>query len=154
MKDIPSLAEQRVYAQNFGTGRASDVPERMDEGEENRDFKSIVAAKEVASSGLNGKLRAVLRVSENGGEAVPTTIVEVIELGCGGVKMKRKNTALSDQNTDMERELVKACAVEGIIRRQLAEAERRTTALKTQSADPKLELEKLAAEMFRTEANL
>lgn len=56
----------------------------------------MVSAKEVASSGMRGKLQEVQCVCENSGEAVPTTIVEVVELARVGVEAKRKNATLSE----------------------------------------------------------
>lgn len=42
---IPSLAEQCAFVRSLGSDRTSDVPERMDDGEENWDFKGMVSAK-------------------------------------------------------------------------------------------------------------
>lgn len=60
-----------------------------------------------------------------------TTVVEVIELAHDGIKMKRKNATLFDQNTYMETELGKVQAVEGTMCGQLAGVECRKTVLKT-----------------------
>lgn len=51
--------------------------------------------KAVAISVIRGKFRETQRVGENGDEAVPTTIVKVIELACDGVDVKHKNESCS-----------------------------------------------------------
>lgn len=64
--------------------------------------------KEVASSVLRNKLQEVQRVCVDGGKAVPTIVVEVIEYAREGIEMNRKNATLSDRNTDTEAKLVNA----------------------------------------------
>lgn len=60
-----------------------------------------MSVKELAASGIRGKLRGVLRFCDNCSDAVFTTIVEAIELSGEGVELKRKNAKLFDRNTDM-----------------------------------------------------
>lgn len=67
--------EQSLY-----TEHNSDVPERMDGGEDNYDFESMTTAEEVATLGIRGKSREVQRVCEDCRKAVPKTIVEVVEV--------------------------------------------------------------------------
>lgn len=114
----------------------------------------MVSAKEVASSGLRGSLQEVRCVCEDGGEALSTTIVDVIKLARESIEIKCKNAPLSDQNTDIEDKLVDACAVGGTMRGQLVGAECLITALKMQSATAKLALEKLAGETSSREPGL
>lgn len=49
-----------------------------------------MTAKEVATYGIEDKMQEKQRVCEDGVEAVPTTIVEVIELVRDSVEMKRR----------------------------------------------------------------
>lgn len=154
LKDIPSLAEQRAYVRNLDARRTSDVSEGIDDEEENWDFENMVAAEIVASSGLRGKLLEVQRICEDGDEAVPTTILEVVELACDGIKMKHKSVALTDQNMDLEAELLEARAVGGTMFGQLARSKLQRTALQMQLADAHSALEKLVGKASRTEGDL
>lgn len=91
LKEIFTLDGQRAFVQHTGTERTSNVPEGMDGEEDNRDVECTVTAEEAATSGIRNKLREVQRVCDDSGEAVPTTIVEVVELAREGINAKRKN---------------------------------------------------------------
>lgn len=101
MEKIPSLAKQRAFVRSLDTERTNDAPKGIDNKEDNRNFEGMVTAEGVATSGIRGKLRVIQCVSEKSGEAVPTTILEVIELNREGIEIKRKNATSSGQITDM-----------------------------------------------------
>lgn len=86
MNKILSLAAQRVFVQKLNTERTCDVPKGMNDEEDSWDFEGIVTAEEVAITGIRGKLGEVQRVCKEGGEAVPTTIIDVINLAREGIK--------------------------------------------------------------------
>lgn len=92
--------------------------------------------------------------SGNDGGTVPITVVELLESACEVVEAERKNAALFEQNIDMKAKLVKISALRKMMREQLAGAERRVTALKTQSGKVRLAFEKLASESSMMEADL
>lgn len=108
----------------------------------------------VATYGIRRKLQELQRICENGGDALPTKIVEVIKPAFEGVEANPKNVAPSNQNTDMKSKFVELCAVGSTTCEELAEAERRTTALKTQLDKFRLVLERLGGESSRMEAGL
>lgn len=56
----------------------------------------------MAASGIRSKLREVHPVCKDGGKAVPTTIVKVIELAREGIEVKRRNATKSSRQTDLE----------------------------------------------------
>lgn len=114
----------------------------------------MVAAKKVALSGIRSKLQDVRCVCRSRGKALPTAIVKDVEVAREGVEMKRENTGLCDQNTQMEGKPVKARAEGSTMRGHLAGAERQKIAPETQLADAHLALENLAGEISRLKADL
>lgn len=66
----------------------------------------MVASVEVATPGICGKIRGVQRICEYGVEAVPATILKVVELTREAIKMRRMNTTMSNRPTDLETKLV------------------------------------------------
>lgn len=114
----------------------------------------MITAEEVDSSGIREKFRVVQRVREDWGEAVLTTIVDVIELACESIQMKRNNATLSSRQKDLESELVETEADERTMHVQITAAEGRIKSLKGRLTDAQSALEKLADESSRTEAEL
>lgn len=80
---------------NMDNDPTRSVPERMDDEEYSRDSEVMATAEEVALYCFRGKLREVQCVCKNVVEAVPTTIVEVLELARPDVDAMRKNATLS-----------------------------------------------------------
>lgn len=78
LHEILSLEKHRFLLRNLDTGRTSDIPEGIGVGEDKWDIEGMVTAKKVATSGTRGKFREIQRVFENSGEAVSTTIVDVL----------------------------------------------------------------------------
>lgn len=82
------------------------------------------------------------------------TIVKEIELAREGIDVKHSNATLFERKTHREAELEEDLAVKGLIRGQVARAERRMTALKAYLDEAQLALEKLTGRLSRAEANL
>lgn len=104
-----------------------------------------MAVEEVALSGVPGKLQKVQRVCEDGGEVVPTFVVEVIEPACEGIEDRRENAKLKKCITDGHVKLATACAARCTMRGKLETAEGQATSLKRQLVDDGAALEKLAS---------
>lgn len=94
------------------------------------------------------------RVCEEGGEAVPKTIVKEVALAREGVGAKAENETLFYRSTDMKAKLVEARFAKSTMREHLAWTERRITTLTTQLKKSQLALEKLTGVLSKTEANL
>lgn len=101
MREIPSLAKQHAFVRSLDTVSISSVPEEMHSDENKSDVEGIITGKETTSSIFGGKFRVVQRICQVGGDAVPTTVVEVVELAREGAEAKRKNETLSEQNTNI-----------------------------------------------------
>lgn len=97
MWEIFPFAKQRAFVRSLDTELTSNVPGRMNDEEDSWNFEDIVTAKEVGSSILRAKLQEVQRVCENGGEVVPTTVVELAELAREGVEAKLKMRHCSNE---------------------------------------------------------
>lgn len=154
LNKIPSLAEQRASGRNLNTVRPSYVPGGADDEKDNLDFEGMLAAEEVAASDVCGKLREGQCISENGGDAVPTTLVDVVELVREGIETNRKNTTLSSRQTDLEAKLVEIRAAGHTMRAQNTAGHGRIKAPETQLTNALFALERLPDESFWTEAEL
>lgn len=99
-------------------------------------------------------LQVLQRFCEDGGGAVRTTIVMVVELKLQGIEIKCQNVALSDQNTDMDGELVETRATGRTMRDRHLAAKDQIEALKTQQAGAQLALKKVMGESSKTDDNL
>lgn len=91
LEGIPSRAVQRAIVRNLDKERFSDVPKGIKDKNNVSNFEGMVTAKEVATTSFRRKLQEVQHVREESGEAVPTAIVNRIELALEGIEMKRKN---------------------------------------------------------------
>lgn len=114
----------------------------------------MLTAKEVVLFAFHGWLPEVQRVCEDAGEAVSLMVDKVAELARECVEAKRKNVALSGQNTDTEAELVGPCAIKYTRCEHLTDAKRRIVVPKTQLDEAQLELDKLACESFKALVDL
>lgn len=56
-RNVPSLVKQRAFVHSLDTEHASDVLKKLNDKEDNWDFKGMVGAKEVATSAIRGKLQ-------------------------------------------------------------------------------------------------
>lgn len=108
---------------SLDTERTSDVPKAVDDKENAWNFDGMVPAGKVATFCIRGMLREVQRACEDGGEALSSTVVDVIEPAREDTEIIPKNATLSHQNTDMGAELVEiltdgtGCAVRLRLRR-------------------------------------
>lgn len=94
-----------------------------DDIDNNWNFEDMVTAKEIATTEVCGKLLEVQCVRDKSGDAVPTTIVDVVELNRECTETERKNATLSDQNTDMVANVVEICDAGRTMCGRLAAAE-------------------------------
>lgn len=88
-------------------------------------------AEEVATPGIRGKLREVQHVSEEGGDVVFRTILDVIDLARDGIEIDGKNATLSNRTTDMETKLVVRLTSGRTMPGQITDAEEYIKALET-----------------------
>lgn len=65
----------------------------------------MVSAGKIATSGARGKLKKIQRLWEDGGEAVPTSVFEELNLSRQMVDSRRNNAKLMDQNNSLVMEL-------------------------------------------------
>lgn len=94
------------------------------------------------------------RIYKNCGEAVPLDVVETTELTLEDIKLNCKDIKLSERSTDIERELVEACAARRKMWCQSEAADCQVAAIKKQLADEETAFEKLACETSHMEANI
>lgn len=103
----------------------------------------MMNAEKVATSGIRGKLQNVQRVCEDGGEAVSSTIIDVIELAFEDIEVKRKIATMSGRQMFLEAGLVEIRAAGRTMRSQMAAAEDWIKNPKAQLTDAHMALEKL-----------
>lgn len=78
----------------------------------------------------------------NNNNNTTTTVVDVIELACEGIKIKRKNAAMTSRQTDLEAELGKIPAAKRTMRSKITAAENRIRTLEKQLSNARVALEK------------
>lgn len=153
-KKIPSQAEQRAFVWNWDNERLISVPRRVYDEENNWGFEGTVTAKKRTTSSIRGKTGEVQPVFEKAVEAVPTTIVDVIELASERIEVKRQNTRMYDRQTGLKVQRVKTLDAKRSMCGQITAAKDGIEVLTTQLADERLALENLANESFWTKADL
>lgn len=89
-----------------------------------------MTTEEMALIDIRDKLREVQRICENGGEAAPTTFVDVIELARESFEMKQKNATANSRQTSLEARLVEIRAAGHTMRGQITATEDRIKTLK------------------------
>lgn len=140
---IPSLGDRRAFlrvAEALPAGAGSD--EGGDEGE-NWEFKGMVSVDEAAAAGARGKLRELQRICKNGGEAVPTTVVEVIELARDVVGTKRDCAAWVRTHSGILEELDSSQAAERLGRKDRETSNAQLTTLRARLVVVLASLEKV-----------
>lgn len=110
-------------------------------------------ATEMVTFGIRGKLKEVFCVCMDNQDTVSATIVEVVKRAHEGVEQKRRNAKLFEQTTNVKAKLVLARAAGSTTCDDPKTTERLATALETQLANAKLELEKSIGESSKIEAN-
>lgn len=111
--------------------RTSDVTNGTDDESDNWDFERWFTAKKIALIGIRGNLRDVHHVCAEGGEAVPTTIANKIELAHEGIELKRKNATISKLKTDLEAQMVEMTSGGRLLRGPITAKENCVKALKS-----------------------
>lgn len=76
---IPSIKGQHVFVQDMATHHGAAEAETKDV-DESWYFKRMVSANAVAASGVQEKLKELQYICDVGCEAMPTSVVKVIEL--------------------------------------------------------------------------
>lgn len=104
LRVIPSIKEQCAFVRDIAD-RCDKVEGEADVVDDDSDPYGIVSADEVAASGVCNKLKQIPRICEDGGEAVPTFVVEVIKPSHEIVETKHDNAKLTNRIVDNEREL-------------------------------------------------
>lgn len=108
---------------NLATDRTSDAPNGIDDTQDSWGFKGMVTSEEVVTPEIREKLRQVQYVCENGGQAVSTAVVDVVELPCNGIETNRKNATVPTRQTDLEVDLVERRAARRTMRGQTTSGE-------------------------------
>lgn len=114
---------------------ASNVPNMVEDADGNRNCKGMVTIKEFAASSVHSMLRQLQRICNEGGKTVPSSIIKVIKLACGGIEARCKNEKSSQRSTNVPPNLTKAFPAECTMRGKLEAAEGQGTTLKRQLAD-------------------
>lgn len=73
---MPSQAVLLNFARFLSNDRPSDMFERIEGEQENWDFEDMVTVEVVDISFLRRRVREMRLISEDGGEAVPTSIAK------------------------------------------------------------------------------
>lgn len=123
-----SFPDHRAFRLKPDIAQSSGSPDRMDDGENDCDIGGMVTANEVTTSGIRGKLREVQRVCEDGSAAIPTTIVELIELARENVKIIPKILTSFHRKRGKNDKFMKARVDESTMHGQLEAAGRQITA--------------------------
>lgn len=154
MKRVTFLSDQLAFMRYFGNDRTNDVPEWMDDEKEDREFEGMVSTKELVTISIGGRLREVQRISENGGEAVLSEFAEVTDLVWKGVETERKNSKLSERNTELKANFAETSHAAITITGWFQSVFRKVTALKQLVANVAALLEKLTSSAFQTVVDL
>lgn len=101
-----------------------------------------MSAEQVTMSRNRGKLRESQRICKDGGEASPSTMVDVIELAREDVEAKHTDATRTSRHTDLETDLVKVLAARETLSVRMAAAEGRVDLLQTCLVEVSLTLEK------------
>lgn len=96
---------------------------------DDRNFKSAVSADELATSGVRGKLEKIRHIYKGGGEAVPTSLLEVGDLSGGVIETKRDNAKVLDRTNDLIVVLDESCTLERSVCDKVKKAKARINAL-------------------------
>lgn len=83
----------------------------------------MTTAEKLSTSGICVELREIQCVCKMGGEGLPTTIFDKVELAREPIEIKHKNEALSNRNTDMKAKLLESLAARSTMWGQITVAE-------------------------------
>lgn len=100
MKVIPSIEEQCAFVRNIAS-RCAKVNFKATNAKLDYHFGATVGTDKVAASSVRGKMKDIQHICKGGGEVVPTSVVEVIDLFRDVVETKCNNAKLMDRNNDL-----------------------------------------------------
>lgn len=121
---IPSIEKQHAFVRGV-TSRRKEAEAGSEDAEDNWGFEGMVSGDMVAASRARDKLKEILQLCEDGEEAVPKSVVEVIELSWKVVDTKHNNAKLSDRTTDLESEMENVRSLEQLVHINLETASER-----------------------------
>lgn len=104
LRAAPSTKERRASVQNI-TSRCEEAEIEASNADDDWDLEKMVFVDEAEASGVRNKLKKIQWLCQDEEEAVPTSVVEVIEPFWEAVEMKRNNTKLGNRINGLEREL-------------------------------------------------
>lgn len=122
--------------------------------DENWDMEETLSVNEVAASKVCDMVKEVQRICENGGIAVPTSFIDVIELLIEVVETKRKNVKLVNRINDLEKDSKDVRSVERLVCVKLEVASARVKALEAQVSDADAKYAKIVDETTHTKKDL
>lgn len=127
---IPSLEDQRTFLQVAETMPAGvGFYDGCDE-EDNWNFEEMVSVGEAAAPGVRDMFGKIQLICEEGGEALPTTVVEVIELAREVDETKRIHAVLVKLHSWTLKELYSSQAAERLVRKDLETSNAKLTTLR------------------------
>lgn len=96
----PTVMEHRAFVRDVAS-RREEVSGKTDDADDDWDFGGMVSADEIAKYGVRGKIKEIQRICEDRSKAVPTFVVEVIDLSPEIVERKLNTAKLMDRITDL-----------------------------------------------------
>lgn len=108
---ISSIDKQSEFVQVV-TGRGKKAKVEAAKASDDRDFEGTVSVDKVAKFRIREKMKEILHIKNDGGEAVRTTVVKLTDLSRKVFETKYNNTKLGDGIDDLEKELEDARSVE------------------------------------------
>lgn len=149
---MPSLDEQAAFLRGLEERSAVEVVAGPEKNDDDWEFEGIISVDEVAGSGLRGKLREVQRICEEGGEVVPATVVDVVNLARKVVETKRENVAFVEDRT---KALAKVEELQGTVcslQKELDTTNTRVNALETRLAQSTESVSRIQSEELQVKA--
>lgn len=80
---VAPVEEKHEIVSGADKDKMCEVSDRLYDTDNNWGFETILTGKKVAVSNARCKLWEEELICKKGGDAVPTTVVEVVELACG-----------------------------------------------------------------------
>lgn len=96
-------------------GRCDEIDAKPADADDEWDIEEMISADEIAKSVVREKIKVTRRIWDDGGEAMRTFMLEVIDLS-REIKWKRDKAKLMDRNNDLITELEESRASERVVR--------------------------------------